>query len=115
MRLIIAIVLTAVLAGLATIVLPWWMIAVVAFLVALSTGISAGKGFVSGFFGIALLWFTIIIFRDAANEHILSARMAKLFGLPNSFLFLFVNVFLGALVGGIAGWAGVWARQVVKK
>ena len=91
--------------------LPWWVIAVVPFLVAVVLVQRPGNGFVSGFFAVGLLWAILILKTDAANEQLLSTRMAQLFGLSHG-LFLLVNIFLGALVGGLSGWSGACMNKL---
>lgn len=110
MRFISTILLTAVIAFLLTMGLPWWMVAVAAFLVALLLPQKLAKSFLSGFLGVFLFWLGYALFKDVANDHILSARMAKLFHLPGSFLFLLVASFIGGLVGGFGAWAGAALR-----
>lgn len=103
MRTVIAILVIAVLSAIATWFLPWWMIAVVAFLVV--AFYKPPRPFLSGFAGIALLWLVWILFKDISNEHILSTRMAKVFSLPNYALLIILNIFIGGLIGGLAGWS----------
>jgi hypothetical protein len=91
--------------------MPWWMIAVVSFLVSFIIHLSSGKAFLSGFLGIALCWFAFILKIDMANEHILSGRMANLFHLPNYGSFIVVNLIIGGLVGGLAAWSGAALRN----
>lgn len=100
---ILIIVLTA---GIATWFMPWWMIAVFTFVVAVTHQLKPKDGFISGFIGIALMWLAMALYRDIPNEHILSGRLAKMFGLPNYFLFIIITMILGGLVGGLAGWSG---------
>ena len=106
MRTFIIILITAALAGLATWFLPWWMVAVVAFLMAVLLYLPPGKAFRVGAFSIMSLWFVVLLARDIPNEHILSTRMAMLFGLPHFSLYILVTIVVAALVGGLAGWAG---------
>jgi hypothetical protein len=114
MKIIGIILSTGVLSALATFFLPWWLIAVVAFLVALLSGLRPGKAFLAGFAGIALFWFVASLLRDIPNDHILSQRMAVLFfKKPSYFGFIGLSVFLGGLVGGMAGWTGALARRAV--
>ncbi len=90
---------------------PWWSMPLVTFLVALIMQQKPGKSFLIGFVSIALLWLIVMLWRDIPNEHILSDRMAKVFGLPNFSLLMVVNVFLGGLIGGLAAWcAGLMNR-----
>ena len=112
MRLLISIIIIALLAFALTCVLPWWVLAPVAFTVAFGGGLSAGRGFLAGFLGVGLMWLTVAVVRDQANEHILSARMARLFHLPGYWLFLFAGALVGGLVGGLAGWSGAVVRRV---
>lgn len=106
MRSLITILFIALLSGITTFFLPWWMVAVCTFLVVVTMRQGPGQGFRAGFAGIALLWLIVILCRDLPNEHILSTRMAKVFGMPNSGLFILINILLGGLVGGLAGWSG---------
>ena len=85
---------------------PWWAVAVVAFVVALFAGHRPGSGFLAGFLGVGLYWLCIVLYRDAANEHILAGRMAVLFHLPGAYAFAAVTAIVGALVGGLSAWAG---------
>ncbi|MBL7718872.1 MAG: hypothetical protein JNL72_08555 [Flavipsychrobacter sp.] len=111
MRFAACTILIAILSAGAAIMMPWWIIAVVAFAVTFVVNISSGKAFLSGFCGIALFWLVAILLADAANEHILSARMAKLFSLPHYGVFIVVNLLVGGLVGGLAGWSGAVLRN----
>lgn len=108
-------ILIAILSALATWMMPWWMIAVVAFAVSFTFQLNAGKAFLSGFLGIVLFWLVAILMIDTANEHILSTRMAKLFGMSNYWLFIVVNLIVGGLVGGLAGWTGAVLRNTFMK
>lgn len=85
---------------------PWWIIAVVPFLVTLFAGVQPGKAFLAGFLGVGAYWKLLVLYRDLPNHHILSTRMAGLFHLPGPWAFLIVTVLIGALVGGLAAWAG---------
>ena len=115
MRLLITILITALLALLTSwLFAAWWMIAVIPFLVAIVAKQKPGRAFISGMLAIALLWSILIVKTDAANEQILSSRMAQLFGLGH-ILFLIVNVVLGALVGGLGGWSGASMRKIYKE
>jgi hypothetical protein len=105
----------ALLSALATWVMPWWMIAVVALAVSFTFQLSAGKAFLSGFLGIVLFWLVAIVMIDTANEHILSERMAKLFGLSNYWLFILVDLLVGGVVGGVAAWSGAIMRNTFMK
>lgn len=106
MRFFLLIILVALLSAVAEYFLPWWSAAVVCFLVSLFVKQKGGRAFLMGFLGMGIFWLAAALLHDAANEHILSAKMAALFHLPDYGLFIIVTVLIGGLVGGMAAWAG---------
>jgi hypothetical protein len=87
--------------------LPWWSIAIVAFLSALLMQPKIWVGFIAGFLGIFLLWAALSFWIDVNNESILSHKIAQLFPLGgSSVLLILVTAFVGGLVGGFAAMAG---------
>jgi hypothetical protein len=111
MKTLFNIVAIAVLSFVAGSILPWWSVAAVSFVVTLLAGLRPKQGFVAGFFGTGLCWLTVAFFRDMANDHILSTRMAAIFHLPYTPLFLIVSVFIGALIGGLFAWSAALIKS----
>lgn len=77
--------------------------------------IAGRRAFGAGFLGVTLLWLVLILIKDVPNHHILSSRMAGLLGLPNSAMFILVNVLLGGLIGGLSGWSGAMLNKAFRK
>jgi hypothetical protein len=116
MRFLLSILLTTAFAFIAGLFLPWWSIAIVAFLVALLVQQRIGAGFFSGFLGVFLLWSLLAFWIDMKNESILSHKVAQLFHLgESSILLILVTALVGALVGGFAAMAGSSLSPAVKK
>lgn len=90
--------------------LPWWIPAPVAFLVTFFLPQKSGVSFLSGFVGVGLYWLVYALMRDVSNEHILSGRMAAIFGLPGTAFFMAVTVLVGALIGGLSAWSASLLR-----
>lgn len=114
MRLLITILITALLAWLTSWLFAWWMIAVIPFLLAVVMKQRPGRAFVSAALSIALLWTVLVMRTDMANEYLLSSRMAQLFSLGHAG-FIIVNIFVGALVGGLGGWSGACMWGIYKR
>lgn len=111
MRFVLATLLIAVLSFIAGLFLPWWSIALVAFLVAFLIPQGLGRSFLSGFAGIFLLWSFLAFWIDLKNESILSYKIAQLFPLGgHSVLLILVTALVGALVGGFAAMSGASLR-----
>ncbi len=107
MKFLLAATLTALLGFIAGLYLPWWSIAIVAFLVALLVQPRLLAGFLAGFTGIFILWAVLAFWIDAANESILSHKIAFIFPLGGStILLILVTAITGGLVGGFAAMAG---------
>ncbi|MBS1616140.1 MAG: hypothetical protein JST06_08505 [Bacteroidetes bacterium] len=113
MRFLFTILLIAIVAGIAECFGPWWVAALVAGLSCYFARMHSGKAFLAGFFGIALLWLIVALWRDIPNGHLLSQKMAMLlFKQPTPALFLMVTVLLGGIVGGLSAWAGAQLRKL---
>lgn len=115
MKSILSMIAIALIAGITTWWLPWWMVCVSAFTIAVVMKHGPRAAFSYGFLGIALLWFTVALYRDIPNEHILSGRMATVFGLPNGHLFITVVTVFGGLLGGLSGWCGGLMNKAFRK
>jgi hypothetical protein len=116
MKLLVAIILTALLSFVAGIYLPWWSIALAAFISVLLVPLSGGRAFLAGFLGVFILWALLAWWIDIKNEHVLSRKVAEIFPLGgSSFAIILVTAFIGALVGGFAGMSGSYLRRQAAK
>jgi hypothetical protein len=107
MKFLLTTLLIFLLSFIAGLYLPWWSIAIVAFVAALLMQPKIGFGFLAGFIGIFLLWASIALWIDVNNESILSRKVALLFPLGgSSVLLILITAFIGGLVGGFAAMAG---------
>jgi hypothetical protein len=91
--------------------LPWWGFAPVVAVISVLIPQRPGPAFLSGFLGLFLLWGLLAWFLDAANNSILSAKIALILPLGgSSVLLILVTALVGALVGGGAALSGSYAR-----
>ena len=114
MKIMTAIVLTGFLAYVLGVYssLPWWSFAITSLVVSVSIHQKPGKAFLSGFLGLFLLWAGMALVKDAANEHLLSAKVAHILPLGGSYLVLIlVTGIIGGLVSGLAALTGSYLRQ----
>jgi hypothetical protein len=114
MKMFSAIVLTAFLAFVAGVYgsLPWWSFAVTSLIVAVAIHQRPGRAFLSGFLGLFLLWGGLAFGKDAANDHLLSTKVAQLFLKSDSYiLLLLVTALIGGLVSGLAALTGSYLRK----
>ena len=94
--------------------LPWWMVAVIAFLAALIIGKKSGQSFLSGFGGVFIAWLILALIKTLPNDNILAKKVAQLFQLPNWILILLITALIGGLVGGMAALSGVLMKKIFK-
>jgi len=92
--------------------LPWWTVAIAAFLSALLVGKTSGRSFWSGFGAVSMVWIVLALLKSIPNENILAGRVVQLFPLPNNWLWLpLVTGVIGGLVGGMGALSGVLLRK----
>ena len=115
MKFLVAIILTALLAFISGLFLPWWGIAVTSLLVALLVHQKAGKAFLAGFLGVFLLWAGLAWWIDRKNNGVLSTKIASVLPLGgNAILLIIVTGFIGGLVAGMAAMSGSFLRSSPK-
>ena len=116
MRFLLATLLTASLSFIAGLYLPWWSIAIVAFLVALLIKQKIGLAYLAGFTGIYFLWGGLALLIDIKNKSLLSHKIAQIFPLNgSSFYMIMVTAFVGALVAGFAAMSGSSLRPMERR
>jgi len=111
MKFLLAVLLTIVLAFISGLYLPWWGIAIAAFIAGALIPQRGGAAFLSGFTGLFLLWGAMALWIDQKNQSILSHKIAALLPLNgNVVLLILVTAFVGALVAGFASMSGSFLR-----
>lgn len=115
MKFIVKFIIIAILTVLFEIFLPWWSIALAAFLGGLivkSRGINA---FLAGALGVGLVWLWVAWRIDYVTDSILTEKMAQLFRIENKNLMIGITVLLGSIVGAFAAWTGHNFRSLFEK
>ena len=92
--------------------LPWWIVALIAFLAAYFLGKKSGLCFLSGFGGVFVAWAILALLKSIPNDNMLANKVANLFQLPSWILLLLVTSIVGGLVGGMAALSGVLVKKV---
>jgi hypothetical protein len=116
MKWIIQCLLIAILAFAFNLYLPWWTIAIAAFVVAFFIPTKAGWSFLAGFVALLLLWGGMSFYISGENHHILAGKISELIlkkQQPNMLILL--TALVGALVGGLAALSGSLLRSITIK
>lgn len=112
MKFLLQLIVIAILAFVFELVLPWWSIAIAAFVG--GAAFNTRANFLAGFLGIGLLWLVYAIMMDVTSAAPLAERVSKVLPLNKPLLFLFTAV-IGGLVGGFAAMAGSALRGSSKR
>lgn len=96
-------------------ILPWWGVMASCALATLLVYNKALSSFFAGFIGLGGLWFFIAYSIDAANQSLLSGKVAALFGLANGMQILLVTALLGSIIGGVSALSGNYFIAIFKK
>ncbi|HEX3767802.1 MAG TPA: hypothetical protein VHT72_05460 [Puia sp.] len=111
---ILSIVVTGLIGFLTGLYMPWWGIAIAAFVVSAAIPQKPAFSFLSGFLGIFLLWEVLAWWIDNKNDGILSQKIATILPLGgSSVLLIVVTSIIGGLVAGFAALAGTYMRRLI--
>ena len=107
MRFIVSVILIMLLSFISGLYLPWWSIAVVAFIVAIVIHQTPGMSFFTGFIALFLLWSILTFWISNNNGHLFAHKLSALiFKKDSPWLLVFVSAIIGALVAGLAAMTG---------
>ena len=93
-------------------ILPWWAMAVIAFLASIYASTKPAATFWSGFVAVFLVYVIIALFKSVPNDHLLANKVAILFHLPNWIYLLAVTASIGGLVGGLSALSGLYIKSI---
>ena len=112
MKFFITLILTALLAFAFCLFLPWWSIAIAAFIVAALIPQKPGKAFYTAFIALLLLWGGLSFWMSNNNQHVLAHKISQLIlKMDNPMLLILITALIGALVAGFAALAGSYLRK----
>lgn len=107
MKSVVSSILIVILSFAACLYLPWWSIAIVAFVVSACIRQKPVAAFFAGFLGLFLLWSILSLYISVNNDHILAQRMSMLILKTGSpYLLIFATGLIGGLVAGLAALTG---------
>jgi hypothetical protein len=113
MKFFLSVVLIILIAFIAGIYLPWWSLAIVAFLVGLLIYQGGFLAFLAGFVALFILWGVLALIINIENQGLFAGKIANLLPLGGSSLILiFITALIGALVAGLAALTGSLLRRI---
>lgn len=86
--------------------LPWWSLAIGAFVVGYLFAMNGWASFAAGLLGVGLLWFGMAWYIDYTTQSILTTKVALMFPTKNVPLLFLATSLIGGLVGGFASLTG---------
>lgn len=108
-------ILTALMALILQLFLPWWSIAIAGFISGIFFIQKPGKAFISGFLGIFVLWAVVSLYIYVVNQGLLAERLADLFSLPHGLLVVLLTALIGGICGGLSAFTGNLLRVLIDK
>jgi membrane-bound ClpP family serine protease len=115
MKILFAFVLIIVLGFIAQLFLPWWIIAIVCFLIGLTFIEKTKYALLAGFFGVFVLWGLTALVKTAQNDFILINRMSELLPIHNTWLLMLATAVLGGLIGLMSTLSGYFLQTINNK
>lgn len=106
MKFLFKAILIALLVYIGELYLPWWSIAMAAFLGGLFIKTKGITAIFAGLFGVGIVWLWIAMRIDIETQSILTNKMAQLVNTDNKYLVIAATALLGGIVGGLSAWTG---------
>lgn len=102
MRPLFFVILLVLFSFLSCLYLPWWSIAVVAFLLTCLLPQKPGAAFTTAFAAIFVFWLVFSFIISLNNDHILAKRASLLIvNIENPWLFMLITAIIGGIVSGL--------------
>ncbi len=114
MKFIVSIILTAFVAFATGLQLPWFFIAIAAFVIAVAIPQKGGKAFLSGFLALFLLWIIVAFIAQKNGGELVAKQVANIIPLKGNILLLtLVTGLIGGIVGGFGALTGSLGRKLL--
>ncbi|MDA0194302.1 MAG: hypothetical protein O2887_04435 [Bacteroidetes bacterium] len=116
MKVIFKMLLTVAFAYMGLMIMPWWILVLIAFVISAAIPTNDFGAFLAGFLGVGLLWLVIAWKIDIKTNSVLSAKIALIIpvGGDTTALVILSGV-IGAVVGGFSSLSGNLFRKIFMK
>lgn len=91
--------------------LPWWTLALGAFVGGYYFGNSGGVSFLSGLLAVGLLWFAVAFTIDVQTQSIMTEKVARIFPTKIPALLFLLTALIGGLPAGFAALTGALLKR----
>ncbi|MFM6926019.1 MAG: hypothetical protein ACKOU7_11000, partial [Ferruginibacter sp.] len=92
--------------------LPWWSIAIAAFIIAALIPQKPFRSFLTAFIALFLLWGGLSFWISNNNDHVLAHKVSQLIlKMDSPLMLVLVTALIGALVAAFAALAGSYLRK----
>ncbi|HJU45528.1 MAG TPA: hypothetical protein VJ647_02040 [Chitinophagaceae bacterium] len=107
MKFLVSVLLVALLSFVSCLYLPWWSVAIAAFVVTAFISQRSGRAFLAGFAGVFLLWGALAWYTSSRNEHILAHKVSvMIIQTDNVPLLVLATALIGGIIGGLGALTG---------
>lgn len=94
--------------------LPWWIIMVAPFIIAIWKGERAGKSFLAGFAAVFITWLCYSLFIHFSTGGILTGKVAEMLTVKSPMVLILVTSIVGGLAAGTAALTGYFCKVALK-
>ena len=116
MKFILSVILIMLLSFAACLYMPWWSIAIAAFIVTAVVPLRAGIAFLAGFTALFVLWGGLAWWISTNNDNILAHRISLLLlKIDSPAILILATALIGGLTGSFAAMAGSLLRSIIYK
>jgi hypothetical protein len=93
----------------------WWWVMIVPFAYGAAVATGGWRAVRTGLFSAGLLWLGAGTYFYLTGSHLITTRMARMFGLGRSWPMIAATALVAALAAGLSGYAGLAVRRLFRK
>ena len=93
----------------------WWWVMIVPFAYGAAAAKSGWKALRTGFLAAGMLWLGASAYFFLTGSGMITARVAKMFGLGRSWLMIAITALVAALTAAVSGYAGYTVRPLFRR
>jgi hypothetical protein len=93
----------------------WWWVMIVPFAYGAAAAKSGWKALQTGFLAAGMLWLGASAYFFLTGSGMITARVAKMFGLGRSWLMIAITALVAALTAAVSGYAGYTVRPLFRR
>ena len=95
--------------------LPWWTVIIIPFILGLIFEDNFISVFLSGFIGVTISWFFLLLSIEYQSESILSSKIIQILNINSTNTLIIITAAIGGIISGFSSLCGLALMNIFRK